>query len=147
MEVLVRRPALAQALAPWQAALAGLAEALAGYAGSALAGSGRHGRLWQGVAGCGRLCLAGSGRLWQGLAVWQAQALPSAGSGRLCQALAGPGRLWQALAGSGRLWQALAGSGRLWQALAGSQALKSPPPAGLFCFWESLGFLSGLRVL
>ena len=63
--------------------MAGLAEALAGYAGSALAGSGRHGRLWQGVAGC----------VWQALA--GRQALAAAGS-------AISGRLWQALAGSGR---------------------------------------------
>ena len=61
---------------------------------------------WQDLASPGP---ASSGR------PWQAQAL--AGSGRLCQALAG---LAGALAGSGRLWQALAGSGRLWQALAGS---------------------------
>ena len=111
-------------------------EVLSAHLRSDLAGSGR---VWQALAGCGRLCRL-CGRLWQGR-LWQArlwQALT--GSGRLWQALAGflpepgsgrlaePARLWQALAGSGRLWQALAGSGRLWQ------ALKSPPAAGLFCF-------------
>ena len=65
-------------------------------------------RGWQGLAGAGR-----SGRVWPGLAEagrgWQGLAR----AGRIERA----GRSWRELAGAGKGWQGLARAGRGWQGL------------------------------
>ena len=75
------------------------------------------GLIWPGMAG-----LAGYGRMWPDMAEYCRMWLGLAGSGRVCMAryvrveagLAGCGWIWPVVAGCGRIWLDMAGYGRTW---------------------------------